>query len=87
MSDPVRRELKPSVRVPEAACPYCGDKQDRATGFHTRYPAAGDLSVCIQCGGVSVYTGETLQREPWPKDEPIPADVQTLQRAIRQRLS
>lgn len=58
-----------------------------ATGLQTHYPEAGDLSVCIACGNVSVYSGELLKRSPWPEGEPIPAEAELVQRAIRKRLS
>lgn len=45
--------MKPSVNVPNARCPHCGCAQDMAAGT-AYYPESGDVSLCIQCAGVSV---------------------------------
>ncbi len=74
--------LKPGVRVPSAGCPHCGAAQDAASGLATHYPEPNDVSVCIQCAGVSVYDAN-LQRVAWPTNEPQPPEVLEVVRAIR----
>lgn len=56
--------------MPSTPCPRCGYNIDAATSldggdFH---PAAGDLSVCIECGTWLVFDDELRPRE-LTKDE------------------
>jgi hypothetical protein len=67
-----RRALKLArdAEVPETSCANCGKRLDRASGVvdkHARNfkrPQAGDLSLCIGCGHVSVFDENLRLREP-----------------------
>jgi hypothetical protein len=51
--------------IPEAKCPHCGHEVDRTFEAHgDAKPSPGDTSLCIRCGGVSVFTSELGQRLP-----------------------
>lgn len=75
-------DMKPEVLLPAAECPHCGTSHDAASGLTTHYPEAGDVSVCLDCAGVSVYTAD-LQREKWPENEPHPPEVLEAVGAVR----
>jgi hypothetical protein len=74
--------MHPRVRVPQANCPHCGVAQDGASGLCTSQPQPGDVSICVECGGVSVYQDD-MTREKWPCSEPLPPEVDAAQRIIR----
>jgi hypothetical protein len=67
-----RRALKLArdAEVPETSCANCGKRLDRASGVvdkHARNfkrPQAGDLSLCIGCGHVSVFDEDLRLRPP-----------------------
>lgn len=53
--------------VINAWCPYCGTHHDRSTNASTREneePGAGDVSICIRCGRIAVFTAERTLRKP-----------------------
>lgn len=42
-----------TIRTPEKACPHCGYGLDaHSIPFSLDTPSEGDLSVCINCGGL-----------------------------------
>lgn len=52
-----------------AVCPHCGYEADRAShvdkeGGKSVPPAAGDLTVCINCAGWSFYSDDLSLRIP-----------------------
>jgi Zn ribbon nucleic-acid-binding protein len=54
-------------RTPLNTCPYCGHRHDRATiPIGDAAPKRGDVSVCIRCGGVGVFTRALRMRKPLP---------------------
>ena len=52
------------------ACPYCGAKLDSATTVDEEQgpPDVGSISVCFQCAGVGVFTGDGM-RQPLDDEE------------------
>lgn len=54
--------MNESVRVANNICRQCGHRLDGATGIETRFPSAGDLSICVNCGALAVFNdrGELL---------------------------
>jgi hypothetical protein len=53
-----------TTRVPACECPVCGRTMDAATDVLSRdnVPEAGDLSVCLYCCTVLVFTPELKLR-------------------------
>jgi hypothetical protein len=45
------------TEIPHARCPYCGVKHDVATAQKAGdRPGEGSVSVCIECGEISMFT-------------------------------
>lgn len=59
-----------SVKLPESPCPHCGHVVDAASSPDDlpRDPEPGDASVCINCGGVNVFT-ETFHLRAAKKED------------------
>jgi hypothetical protein len=50
-----------TVGHPTVRCPHCGKCLDHSTSIYTdAMPNAGDLSVCVDCGGFLTY-GDDLR--------------------------
>jgi hypothetical protein len=50
--------------MPPSACPYCGAENNRATSLCGAAPLPGDVSICVSCQGVSVFSEVLLLRKP-----------------------
>lgn len=50
--------------VPDANCPHCGHHVDAATDPFdpTNTPYPGDITVCLYCAGICVYTDSMALR-------------------------
>jgi DNA-directed RNA polymerase subunit RPC12/RpoP len=80
--DDPREGLTPTV------CPYCGYKLDAAKSpdHPSARPRAGDVSVCMRCGGTLEYTSatgtvKTITLEELPAE--IRPEIKRIQQAIR----
>jgi hypothetical protein len=53
-------------KVNPAECPYCFTVQDRATEVtgESKGPSENDISICVDCGGVSVFDERLEPRIP-----------------------
>lgn len=47
-----------TTQTPKDHCPHCGRMTDRQTSFEGETPSEGQLSICIGCAGVSVFSPE-----------------------------
>lgn len=58
-------------RDPRARCPYCSYHTDQATelGEHHHTPAEGDVSLCMRCGRLALFTGDGLRTRRPSRDE------------------
>jgi hypothetical protein len=89
-SEEVEAMIGTAHRTPLVLCPWCDKELDAASGLdHDRVPKVGDLGVCITCGGVNIYAlGLILTRCPetvWQAEpEPVPTEIRTARRAIRE---
>jgi hypothetical protein len=51
--------------IPEQRCPYCGNVLNRSTRMMgDGVPDKDDVSLCIRCGGLTVYTEDRSLRRP-----------------------
>ena len=86
--------IGPSVRLPAQSCPTCGYCLDAALAFNspdTHKPKRGDVSVCIACGTILVYSRKlVLERMTFEdltslhiSDPDTVRDLSRLQDAIR----
>lgn len=71
--------------LPTSQCPDCGYATDSSThvGVENHEPRPGDLSVCINCGYVSIFN-DILVLKPLPTnlwDQLHPETVDTLAKA------
>lgn len=50
--------------LPSSNCPRCGYQFDRCTGVldETHVPKNGDVSLCMRCGTVLIFTADLHQR-------------------------
>lgn len=70
-------------------CPHCERELDAASAMDggPQRPEAGDLSVCLYCAGVSVFTGEGLIKRLPTKAELAEIDgdsrIAAAQRVVR----
>jgi hypothetical protein len=52
-------------RVPPSACLSCGALNDAATGVNNdARPSPGDVTVCLYCGHIMVFSDDLLMRNP-----------------------
>jgi hypothetical protein len=57
-------ELK-DYETPKALCPYCGYAVDRALEAQAgTQPRPGDLSLCMACSGLSIFSDALTLRMP-----------------------
>ena len=82
MKAPIVPGVKPGVRLPSSDCPHCAAAHDGASGMQTHNPEPGDVSVCFECSGISIF-GAGLKRFHWPPGEAIPPEVVEAQRLVR----
>jgi hypothetical protein len=62
-------------RIPKQKCPRCGYKLDATTSTSgDQKPEPGDLSLCFECGQISVFTENDGMRVP-TKDEELELSV------------
>lgn len=48
----------------DATCPHCGKGNDTSQPVgRPVLPSVGDVSICIECGGLSIFTA-TVPRKP-----------------------
>jgi 5-methylcytosine-specific restriction endonuclease McrA len=53
-----------------AVCPHCLSEHELVTGADTDdSPGSGDLTVCIRCGNVSIYTPTMAMRALAPSEQ------------------
>lgn len=55
--------------MPPRVCPHCGSRNDGDTVLYTKehtHPNPDDLSICLYCSGLSIYTETGLR---YPTDE------------------
>jgi hypothetical protein len=58
--------------IPDAKCSACGYKMDRSTAaFGEAQPNEGDLSMCLNCGHVSIFDKQLRLRQPTPGEKAI----------------
>lgn len=48
--------------IPAQQCPFCGYKMDHASG--ERPPKKGDVSLCLKCMEISVFSDGLRMRSP-----------------------
>ena len=56
--------LDTTTMTPASACLNCGAEHDRASGNDGASPAPGDWSICVECGGLSVFADDLTLRPP-----------------------
>lgn len=62
--------LSDTHRLSSHSCPRCGHTMDCASGLSgDRPPGPGDISLCINCGGIALYTEDLQLREPTGGEE------------------
>lgn len=66
-----------SHHTPKTVCPFCGEVLDMATGFGSKSPKPGDISVCVQCHSWLRFT-EDLTLRPFEEADLKDVDPETL---------
>jgi hypothetical protein len=52
-------------RIPKQRCAACGYRMDKSTeAFGDAAPKPGDVSICLACGAVQVFTADLTLRNP-----------------------
>jgi hypothetical protein len=73
--------------IPEHRCP-CGQISDASSGTDGHNPEPGHISVCINCGVLTVFAEDMTQRPPTAKElteyqaDPIWKRIKAIQHAI-----
>ena len=85
-----------SVRMPQQKCLWCDRPLDAATDIEQEgnVPEEGDLSICLYCGNLAIYTageaGLVLRHPTVPERAEALADPQVrsalVHRALQERL-
>ena len=86
--------IGPSVQMPVQSCPTCAHRFDSASAYNspeTHRPKRGDVSVCVACGTILVYSRKlVLERRTFDdltalhiSDPETVRDLSRLQGAIR----
>ncbi len=73
------------TKLPPATCPSCGQKLDAATRFEDDLePSPGDVTICVGCQDVLVFTEELGLRQPTEAEiQELPlAEISRYQRAL-----
>lgn len=52
------------TKMPKSVCCECGAKLDGAAGEGDITPDPGDMSVCIYCGSLNVFSDNLTLRKP-----------------------
>jgi hypothetical protein len=76
-----------TTRIPVERCAGCGEENDSASSGAPHTPKPGDLSICVSCGYLSVFTKDLRHRPlTMPELARASADprVQAIQMARRQ---
>jgi hypothetical protein len=55
-----------TTRIEPSFCPFCGATLEVATGQGV--PEPGALSVCSECGGLSIFGSDLTHRAPTPAE-------------------
>lgn len=73
-----------SVELDKCNCPWCGQLHDAAThsGSTVEVPEPGNLSLCVHCGGVAVFTGDLKLRRPTKAEQREIDNSPTVKRAV-----
>ena len=75
------------TRTAECRCPWCGHKLDAAMAGDPATPDAvpkpGDVSVCISCAQILVFTDELTLRASMPGEIEITPALRRVQQAVR----
>lgn len=73
--------------TPECFCPFCGHRLDVAMAADPANPAAspapGDVSVCIECAQVLVFTDDLTLRASMPGEIPMTPELRRAQQVVR----
>ena len=58
------------IIVPNAPCPGCGYKMDRATcvSDHAAAPKPGDYTICINCSEILIFDRKLRTRRPTDRE-------------------
>jgi len=83
--------VKLNLEVPDAHCSYCDRLLDRALASDgVSRPAPGDISICMYCTKVNIWTDDLQLRKPTEqervemlKNPKLRAEIRRGQRAIR----
>ena len=65
---PRKFKVHESVPTKPQKCVRCKKKINRLTGLQARHPDEGDISICVGCGAVMIFTAEKTLRRPTPEE-------------------
>jgi hypothetical protein len=62
-------KVGPSIRTRNNVCPWCSTQLTAASEMGgDAEPSPGDLSVCVECGGLLAFTDQLRLRKATPVD-------------------
>lgn len=59
-----KNEVTRSFPIPKQKCPFCGYEMDRADPMQRSRPKTGDVSLCLKCMEISLFTKDLALRPP-----------------------
>jgi hypothetical protein len=75
------------TRVPESLCPFCGQRLDSAIAADPANPDAqpdpGDVTICISCAQILVFTDDLTLRASMPGEVEITPEIRRAQEMVR----
>jgi hypothetical protein len=54
--------------IPQQKCPFCGYRMDRSSGIKDAKPKVGDISLCLKCMELSLFSEGFVLRQPTAKE-------------------
>jgi hypothetical protein len=88
----MKEEVKlTTTEVPAYTCPTCGDLNDAASNEHGATPSEGDVSMCVNCGEITMFNADLSQRIPTEEEmaairsDPTWTKIELMQVIVKRR--
>jgi hypothetical protein len=56
------------MNIPQQKCPFCGYRMNRTSGIKDAKPKSGDISLCLKCMEISLFSEDFVLRQLTAKE-------------------